>query len=372
MKILILGGYGTFGGRLADLLRDETRLTLLIAGRDRAAAERFCAARQGGARLLPVAMERGDAQAAISQHAPDLVVDATGPFQAYGDDPYCLVRHCLDAGADYIDLADAADFVLGISGLDGTAKIKRCFALSGMSSFPVLDCAVTRKLAAGMDRITEIAAGIAPSPFSNVGLNVIRAIASYAGKPVDVLLDGAWTTRAGFFDSRRYRISVPGEVPLGSRRFALCEVPDLKILPREWPGVRSVWIGAGPTPAFFHRLLWLAAGLVKLGLAPSLSPIAPLMNRVVNLLRWGAHRGGMIVEVKGEVAGRQATRSWHLIAAGDSGPLIPSMAAVALIRRCLAGRRPEPGARPGHRDLELEDFAPLFARQGIKTGVRED
>lgn len=33
MKILILGGYGTFGGRLAELLAPDTRLTLLIAGR---------------------------------------------------------------------------------------------------------------------------------------------------------------------------------------------------------------------------------------------------------------------------------------------------------------------------------------------------
>jgi len=33
LRILILGGYGTFGGRLARLLADDSRLTLLIAGR---------------------------------------------------------------------------------------------------------------------------------------------------------------------------------------------------------------------------------------------------------------------------------------------------------------------------------------------------
>ena len=32
IKILILGGYGTFGGRLARLLADAPELTLLIAG----------------------------------------------------------------------------------------------------------------------------------------------------------------------------------------------------------------------------------------------------------------------------------------------------------------------------------------------------
>jgi len=31
MHVLILGGYGTFGGRLAQLLADEARLTPVIA-----------------------------------------------------------------------------------------------------------------------------------------------------------------------------------------------------------------------------------------------------------------------------------------------------------------------------------------------------
>ncbi len=42
LKILILGGYGTFGARLAQLLDDDPRLTLIIAGRSRAKAEDFC------------------------------------------------------------------------------------------------------------------------------------------------------------------------------------------------------------------------------------------------------------------------------------------------------------------------------------------
>jgi uncharacterized protein YbjT (DUF2867 family) len=46
MKLLIVGGYGTFGGRLAELLADEARLTIYIAGRNAQAAEKFCAERQ--------------------------------------------------------------------------------------------------------------------------------------------------------------------------------------------------------------------------------------------------------------------------------------------------------------------------------------
>jgi hypothetical protein len=47
------------------------------------------------------------------------------------------------------------------------------------------------------------------------------------------------------------------------------------------------------------------------------------------------------------------------------------MAAEAIVRRCLDGKIPQSGARSGHRDLELEDYAPSLARYAIKTGIRE-
>src|SRR6185369_9711396 len=64
-------------------------------------------------------------------------------------------------------------------------------------------------------------------------------------------------------------------------------------------------------------------------------------------------------------------RSWHLLAEGDDGPLIPSMAAEAIIRHCLSGRRPPSGARAATTDLELADYETLFAKRTIVTGCRE-
>jgi hypothetical protein len=69
--------------------------------------------------------------------------------------------------------------------------------------------------------------------------------------------------------------------------------------------------------------------------------------------------------------GTACERSWHMLAEGDAGPLIPSMAVAAVIRNCLDGRRPAPGARPATADLELGDYEPLFSRYGITTGTRE-
>jgi hypothetical protein len=378
LKVLILGGYGTFGGRLAQLLADEDRLTLIIAGRSLAKAQAFCASHRSAASMMPTAFDRdGDVERQLRELAPDIVVDVTGPFQSYGADPYRVVRAALALGVHYLDLADGSDFVEGIVQFDAQARARGIFVLAGASSFPVLTAAVVRMLAQDMltqdmARIDAVTGGIAPSPYANVGENVIRAIASYAGKPVWLMRDGRKATTYALIDSRRYTIAPPGRLPLHPIRFSLVDVPDLQVLPRLWPGLRSVWMGAGPVPDILHRALSALAWLVRLRLLPSLSPFAGLMYRTINVLSWGEHRGGMFVAVEGEGrGGERIERSWHLLAEGEDGPLIPSMAAEAIIRHCLAGRPPAPGARSAATDLELADYAPLFARRRISTGCRQ-
>src|SRR5438552_515814 len=83
-------------------------------GRSRAKAAAFCASLPGGAESQPLAFDRdGDVETQIAHIAPDLIVDATGPFQSYGDDPYRVVQACLALGISYLDLADGAAYVQG-------------------------------------------------------------------------------------------------------------------------------------------------------------------------------------------------------------------------------------------------------------------
>ena len=214
-------------------------------------------------------------------------------------------------------------------------------------------------------------AGIAPSPFAGVGENVIRAIASYAGKPVAVWRNGKPGFAYGLTETRRFTIAPPGALPLRSRLFSLVDVPDLRALPRLWPGLRSVWTGAGPVPQILHRVLIGLAWLVRLKLLPTLAPLAGLFHRIVNIFRWGEHRGGMFVVVEGSTKDGPVEQSWHLLVEGDDGPFIPSMACELIVRRCLAGGWPSPGARSAAGELSLAEYAAPFARRAITTGIRE-
>lgn len=373
MNILILGGYGTFGGRLAYLLAEEERLTLLIAGRSVQKAKTFCESLPSGAQKAPVFFDRNaNVEAQIREIKPDIVVDAMGPFQAYGDDPYRVVKACIANGVDYMDLADGSDFVKGIRQFDQEAKAKNIFVLSGVSSFPVLTAAVVRQLSHDMTCVNSIKGGIAPSPYAGVGLNVIRAIASYAGKPVSLIRNGKPATVYALTETMRYTICPPGYLPLKSTLFSLVDVPDLKVLPELWSELDSIWLGAGPVPEVLHRMLIGLSWLVRIRILPSLLQFASLFHFVTNTVRWGEHRGGMFVSVEGtNQGGERIERSWHLLAEGGDGPLIPSMAVQALILHCLVGKKPSAGARPATQELEVSDYEAVFKSRTIYTGQRE-
>jgi hypothetical protein len=371
MRVLILGGYGVFGGRLVRLLRDVDGLDLVVCGRSLERARAFCAAHRGAARVEPLALDRADVAGALRDRRPDLVVDASGPFQDYGTDPYRVIECCIEAGIDYLDFADGADFVFGVSRFDARAKAAGVVVLSGVSSFPVLTAAVLRAMAATME-IRSVEGGIAPSPHAGIGLNVMRAVLGYAGGPVRLMRGGRPAVARGLTESRRFTVAVPGRLPLRNLRFSLVDVPDLRVLPPEHPAMTDIWMGAGPVPEVLHRLLNLLAGArARFGL-PALTPFAGLFHAVLDRLRFGEHRGGMVVSVRGRAGARDVARSWHLLAEGDDGPLIPSMAIEALIRRMLSGERPAPGARSGVGALDLDDYAAVFARRAIVFGVRDD
>lgn len=377
MRVLILGGYGTFGARLARLLARDARLTLFIGGRSRAKAQALCDRLDGAAERQPFVIDRTrDFEARLATARADIVVDASGPFQSQFAAGYGFARAVLGSGAHYLDLADSAGFVAGIGELDALARERGLFALSGLSTFPALSAAVVADLAGGMDRIEAVRAGVAPSPHAGVGLNVVRAVASYAGKPLPVIRGGEPTTRPALIDRLRRTLAVPGALPMRNTLFTLAETPDLQLGPGVYRAPRrrgsdlvELWTGAGPRPELLHRMLGALAWLVRLRLLPSLTPLAELLHWGSLTFRWGEHRGGMFVEVEGRRGARPVRRAWHLIAEGDDGPFIPSIGAAAVILNHLEGRSPEPGARSAAGEVALSDYEAVFRTLHISTGV---
>ena len=102
-------------------------MTILIAGRDLARAQAYCAAWTGAARVEPLQADRAALAGVLAQHRPDILVDASGPFQAYGAARYAALEAAIAAGVNYLDLADGAEFVAGVGAFDDAARAAGLF-----------------------------------------------------------------------------------------------------------------------------------------------------------------------------------------------------------------------------------------------------
>lgn len=134
--VLIVGGTGVFGSRLALGLLKELGLDLVIAGRDLGAADAFC--QRHGGRPLRLDRTAPDLPPQVAALGPDLVIDAAGPFQGYGPEPYSLRQAALACRAHCLDLSDDADVTLGVARLDEAARRRGVTVLPGASSVPAL------------------------------------------------------------------------------------------------------------------------------------------------------------------------------------------------------------------------------------------
>ena len=361
--VLVVGGSGAFGRRLVDGLVATTDFDVVIAGRDLARAEALAAALGPRARAtrLDTATVTADELRIIGAF---VVADAAGPFQ--GAD-YRLARAAIAARMHYIDLADARDFVAGFDALDAEARAAGVIALAGASSTPALSNAVLDTLTQGWRRIDTVEIAISPGNRNSPrGLSVIRAILSYAGRPVRVFVDGAWSERPGW--GWPIRRDMPG---LGRRWLSLCETPDLDIVPSRFAPREAAIFRAGLELSLMHLGLCAAGLFVRLRLLRSLRPLARSFRWIAERLKgFGSNRGGMLVEATGiDAEGRPVRAVWSLVAEAGDGPAIPTLPALAATRALADGRLTEAGARPCVGVLELAAIEHEFARYRIATQV---
>lgn len=364
-RVLLIGGYGGFGARLARRLAGDG-WQVLVAGRSAAKAQALAAGLPGAA---GIAFDRdGDCAAQLAALGPDLVIDAAGPFQDAG---YALARACIGAGCPYLDLADGRRFVCGIGALDAAAKTAGVAVVSGASSLPALSGAVIRQIGAGMERFERIDMAISATTRASSGLSVVRAALSYAGRPVALWRAGKWRSLPGWSLARRVRFAVPGQRDL-VRRVALADVPDLDLLPRELPGHPATTFRGGSEFSLQMLALGALGWTVRLGWLRSAEPLARWLAPFQQAsARLGGDRSAMVVEIAGTSGGEPALRRWTLIAGRGEGQEIPTLPAQLLARRVLAGTL-EPGARHAGGELELADFKPLFAQFAIDHATQHE
>src|SRR5688572_16509101 len=117
-SVMILGGYGNFGKRICLALA-KANISIIIVGRDNDKALACANNIKNTVHNAKITTDSFDINAnftsALEKHKPTVVINTVGPFQGAS---YAIVKTCIEHQTHYLDLADARDFVVGISQLD--------------------------------------------------------------------------------------------------------------------------------------------------------------------------------------------------------------------------------------------------------------
>ena len=367
MNCLIIGGYGTFGQNIAKLLAGEAGLICIIAGRNIAKAQMTCtelSSGGGGAIFEPLRLDRTQPLAPQIENTPNIIIDATGPFQAFrGAAAKIVIEYALDHKCHYLDLSDDTEFIRIIETFNIAAIEAGIIALSGLSSYPALTAAVLDMLKKQVPKPIKLSTSIAPSPQARLGQNVLAAILSAAGRKLIYARKGGEVMQTyGLLGAARRVIAPPLEKPLKALIFAQVDSPEAVLL--DAPSLIEIKNYAGPQPVWMMRLLIFFSYLARFKLFPPLRIFTKIFHRLHTILTFGEHRSGYFVHIENET--QQA--DFHLTADGDDGPLIPSMPAAIIVKNLLSGQPMSAGARSGAGAVTFQDYDRIFSQLNIEHG----
>lgn len=360
--VLILGGYGNFGKRIATALTLDG-ISVIIAGRTAEKAARLVRELPENLASAAVFDVYDGLEAQLKRLKPVVVINTCGPFQS---SDYSVAESCIRQCIHYIDLADGRDFVTGITALDAQAKAQGVSVISGASTVPGLSSAVLEHFQHEFSEIDDLTYGISPGQKAERGLATTQGILSYVGKPLKPFA----TQRTAYGWQDIYRQNYPH---LGNRWMANCDIPDLDLLPEHY-GIKSIRFSAGLELGLVHLGLWGLSWLVRIGLPLNLPRFAKPLLKASDLFDgFGTADGGMHVIMTGkDNGGNPYTRKWFIIAKDGDGPQIPTIPAIALAKDLTRGKRLAAGAQACVGLVSLDRYMEELSEFSIEQYTKND
>lgn len=363
-QVLILGGYGNFGSRIAAALVKDN-ISIIIAGRELQKAESLRNKLKQDAAENRITVAAFDANKELDKQLkflkPAVVINTIGPFQTAD---YSIAEICIQHKVHYIDLADARDFVTGITCLDSSAKENNVLVVSGASTVPGLSSAVLEHYKNNFSVIDSLIYGITPGQKAPRGLATTESILTYLGKPLK-----PWgnQNQTCFGWQNIYRQEYP---ELGKRWMANCDIPDLDLFPDAY-GLKNIRFSAGMENSVLHLGMWMMSYLVRIGLPLNLSKHAKFLLSLSHIFdSFGTTSGGMHMLMKGKnKAGQPLVIKWFIIAKNNDGPQIPCVPAIILSKKIIQGKLYASGVMPCVGLITLDEYMKELEGFSIKQHV---
>ncbi len=368
--VLILGGYGETGRRIASRLASRTQLKLVIAGRNPARAEAAAAALRdtAGDRVRPMALDAADTRAVRDAlEEADLLIDASTAVEHTRG----LAEAALETGTDWLDTHFEPRSLAALRGLEERIReAGRCFIAQG-GFHPGLPAVLVRWAAGQVDELREawVAAVIRPRGGLPYTPAVDELLESFRHYRAHVYEQGRW---------RRIRFTRPEAFPrvdfefgFGRRWTSPFDLEEMRRLPERIPTLRRL----GFSIAGMNWLSdWIVTPLIMLALPLwGRRPLEPL-GRLFSWSTGALARPPFGIVLQARTAGvRRGDALRPGIALQDEdGYDLTAIPVVALVEQMLSAG----GGRPGlHLMGQYADPEPLLeacAEMGVQVRRWED
>ncbi len=341
--ILVLGGYGTTGKTLCELLLEHGDGDVIVAGRSlqkgREAAAKL-EARFSGRVTARAADAANEASLARAMDGVGLVAVAASVLEHAGT----VAQAALAAGADYFDLLLSGEAKsAALEGLRSRMVVDgRCFITDG-GIHPGLSAALIRALAPAFGRLERAEVGgllkVDWSAYDFQQSTIHEFANEFRDYRVEALRDGVWTKLAWRDATRSFDFGPP----FGSERCTLMYMKELELLPQQLPSLRD----CGFYVSGFNRVADNV--VVPLGMPVMKWSPDTLGRPYARLLAWSLRRFGkppygtvFQVEAEGEGPAGDALSAGLRITHAD-GYWLTAAAAAACLLQWQDGSLREPG-----------------------------
>ncbi len=245
-RVLILGGQGRIGFQVAQDLLKYTNAALILTARHHKnypqLSERI--------KLIELDLEAQEKlEAAIKD--VDLVIHCAGPFH-YRDGR--VLKTCINAGKDYIDVSDHRSFYQQVIGHQEAARKAGVTAVLNTGVFPGISNSIVRQGVEKLDETETIHLSYVVAGSGGAGLTVMRTTFLSLRKVFLVWLNNQWDTKLPYTEREVIEFSPP----YNKTSVYWFDMPETYTFAESFK-VKNVITKFGSIPDFYNHLTWITA-----------------------------------------------------------------------------------------------------------------
>ena len=341
MRVLIVGGYGDVGRRIAAALASDVQLHLIVAGRDHRKARSL--ASQLGKRARALQLDVHDREAVVSAVADsDLIVCCVDQREPH------LVSSAIEQGAAYLDVTAGWEFISRCLAMHEQAEAAGVHIWVGSGLSPGLVNVMARAATDQLREVDTVHSYLFLGMGDEAGPAALDFMLKAASEPFSVVEHGRSRIAWAFREARH--IDVPSEEGrLCAYRFPM---PDQFFFPQtlgvptaaSWLAFEPAWVNLAWIVLSRSRAIWLLRS-------------KKMRRAIVRMLAWGENAFHGRDHVRLVVEARSADGSSYLTVSGRGQAHATAASALVMARMLLDG----PATRPGvWLPEQVVDPSPFF------------